>query len=225
MPAHIAQRVGRYEDAAEANCNGVAADLAYFSMTKPLDYYIMYTSHNYQFLRFSAAMEGRKSGDDRGGAPVARIGLGRDVADDAGRRLVCRRALCGDGPFRHVGRYSGRAGAKPEADRVERRLSLRKNRSAGRQRPGRGSQSLARRTRNADRFGNRRRQQSHAGCARDTREQGPHRPRGEQQRRNDRVTARGDREGGQARLLRTGKLVLSEPTYPGCRAGQLRPGG
>ena len=61
MPAHIMQRVGRYEDAAEANRKGVAADLAYFAMTKPLDYYVMYTAHNYQFLAFSAAMEGRQA--------------------------------------------------------------------------------------------------------------------------------------------------------------------
>jgi tetratricopeptide (TPR) repeat protein len=60
MPAHIMQRVGRYEDAAEANRRGVAADLAYYAATKPLDYYVMYTAHNYQFLAFSAAMEGRK---------------------------------------------------------------------------------------------------------------------------------------------------------------------
>ena len=61
MPAHIMQRVGRYEDAAEANRKGVAADLAYFAMTKPPDYYVMYTAHNYQFLAFSAAMEGRQA--------------------------------------------------------------------------------------------------------------------------------------------------------------------
>ena len=61
MPAHIMQRVGRYEDAAEANRRGVAADLAYYAATKPLDYYVMYTAHNYQFLAFSAAMEGRKA--------------------------------------------------------------------------------------------------------------------------------------------------------------------
>jgi tetratricopeptide (TPR) repeat protein len=61
MPAHIMQRVGRYEDAAEANRKGVSADLAYFAMTKPLDYYVMYTAHNYQFLAFSAAMEGRRA--------------------------------------------------------------------------------------------------------------------------------------------------------------------
>lgn len=55
------QRVGRDEEAAEANRNSVAADLAYFAMTNPLDYYVMYTAHNYQFLAFSAAMEGRKA--------------------------------------------------------------------------------------------------------------------------------------------------------------------
>jgi hypothetical protein len=61
MPAHIMQRVGRYEDAADANRKGVSADLAYYAMTKPLDYYVMYTAHNYQFLAFSAAMEGRQA--------------------------------------------------------------------------------------------------------------------------------------------------------------------
>jgi tetratricopeptide (TPR) repeat protein len=61
MPAHIMQRVGRYEDAAEANRYGVAADLAYFAMTKRLDYYVMYTAHNYEFLAFSASMEGRRA--------------------------------------------------------------------------------------------------------------------------------------------------------------------
>jgi tetratricopeptide (TPR) repeat protein len=61
MPAHIMQRVGRYEDAAEANRRGVAADLAYYAATKPLDYYVMYTAHNYQFLAFSTAMEGRRA--------------------------------------------------------------------------------------------------------------------------------------------------------------------
>ena len=60
MPAHIMQRVGRYEDAAEANRRGVAADQAYFKATAAPDYYAMYLAHNYSFLAFSAAMEGRK---------------------------------------------------------------------------------------------------------------------------------------------------------------------
>ena len=61
MPAHIMQRVGRYEDAAAANRRGVAADQAYFNSTAAPDYYAMYLAHNYSFLAFSAAMEGRKA--------------------------------------------------------------------------------------------------------------------------------------------------------------------
>jgi len=62
MPAHIMQRIGRYEDAAEANRRGAAADLSYVGRTQPLDYYpVMYTAHNYQFLAASAAMEGRRA--------------------------------------------------------------------------------------------------------------------------------------------------------------------
>jgi tetratricopeptide (TPR) repeat protein len=61
MPAHIMQLLGRYEDAAEANRQGAAADRAYFARTTPPDYYAMYTAHNYQFLAYSAAMEGRRA--------------------------------------------------------------------------------------------------------------------------------------------------------------------
>lgn len=61
MPAHIMQRVGRYEDAAEANRKGAAADRAYLAETRPLDYYPMYLAHNLQFLGYSTAMEGRKA--------------------------------------------------------------------------------------------------------------------------------------------------------------------
>ena len=61
MPAHIMQRVGRYEDAAEANRRGIAADESYFHATAAPDYYSMYLGHNYSFLAYSAAMEGRKA--------------------------------------------------------------------------------------------------------------------------------------------------------------------
>ena len=61
MPAHILQRVGRYQEAAEANRRGAAADLAYMAKTTPLDYYPMYLGHNYQFLAYSTAMEGREA--------------------------------------------------------------------------------------------------------------------------------------------------------------------
>jgi tetratricopeptide (TPR) repeat protein len=61
MPAHTFQRVGRYEEAAEANRKGAAADEAYFAKTAAPDYYSMYTAHNYQFLAAATAMEGRKA--------------------------------------------------------------------------------------------------------------------------------------------------------------------
>jgi tetratricopeptide (TPR) repeat protein len=64
MPSHIYHRIGRYEDAVEANRRAVAADLAYLKLTTPPDYYAMYTAHNYHFLAFSAAMEGRKADAD-----------------------------------------------------------------------------------------------------------------------------------------------------------------
>jgi tetratricopeptide (TPR) repeat protein len=61
MPSHIMQRVGRYSDAAEANRKAAAADAAYLSRTQPLDYYSMYVAHNFQFLAYATAMEGRKA--------------------------------------------------------------------------------------------------------------------------------------------------------------------
>jgi len=61
MPAHIMQRVGRCADAALANRKGADADVAYFGMTRPPDYYAMYTAHNYQFLAYSTSMQGRRA--------------------------------------------------------------------------------------------------------------------------------------------------------------------
>jgi tetratricopeptide (TPR) repeat protein len=61
MPAHILQRVGRYEESAEANRKGAAADVAYLKLTPAPDYYPMYLIHNYQFLAYAAAMEGRSA--------------------------------------------------------------------------------------------------------------------------------------------------------------------
>jgi tetratricopeptide (TPR) repeat protein len=61
MPAHIMQRLGRYEEAAEANRRGVAADQAYLAGTTPPGVYVMYLGHNYAFLAYAAAMEGRKA--------------------------------------------------------------------------------------------------------------------------------------------------------------------
>jgi tetratricopeptide (TPR) repeat protein len=61
MPAHILQRVGRYEEAAEANRKGAAADLVYLKETAAPDYYPMYLIHNFQFLGSAAGMEGRRA--------------------------------------------------------------------------------------------------------------------------------------------------------------------
>ena len=61
MPAHIMQRVGRYADAAEANRRGAAADRAYLGRTQPPDYYPMYVAHNFQFLAYATAMQGRRA--------------------------------------------------------------------------------------------------------------------------------------------------------------------
>lgn len=60
MPAHILQRIGRYNDAAAANRLGVEADLNYLKHITPLDYYGIYTAHNYQFLAYSALMAGKR---------------------------------------------------------------------------------------------------------------------------------------------------------------------
>ncbi len=59
MPAHIYQRVGRYADATEANRQAVEMDHRYMAQTTPPGYYAMYLGHNYGFLAYAAAMEGR----------------------------------------------------------------------------------------------------------------------------------------------------------------------
>lgn len=59
MPSHIMQRVGRYEESAEANRRAAVADAAYYAKTAAIDYCPMYTAHNYQFLAAAAAMQGR----------------------------------------------------------------------------------------------------------------------------------------------------------------------
>ena len=64
MPAHIFQRVGRYADAGAANRDGIKTDLAYVDKAKPPQwtYYTgMYLGHNYQFLGYAAAMQGRSA--------------------------------------------------------------------------------------------------------------------------------------------------------------------
>jgi tetratricopeptide (TPR) repeat protein len=61
MPSHIYARVGRWEDASEANRRAIAVDQSYLAKAGPLGFYFMYTAHNYQFLWSTALMEGRSA--------------------------------------------------------------------------------------------------------------------------------------------------------------------
>jgi hypothetical protein len=124
MPAHIMQRVGRFEEAAQANEKGAAADVAYFAKTKPIDYYAMYTGHNYQFVAQSRAMQGKKA-ETIAAAQLARDDTGRDPDDDARRRLVHNVSLCRHGALRHVGRDPCRASTRREDGELDRGLYVR----------------------------------------------------------------------------------------------------
>jgi len=59
MPSHIYERVGRYNDAAEANRRAIAADKKYTGTIGDPGYYAMYVAHNFQFLWAAALMAGR----------------------------------------------------------------------------------------------------------------------------------------------------------------------
>jgi tetratricopeptide (TPR) repeat protein len=60
MPAHIFWRVGRYNDAAEANVEAAKVDEAYIAACKAQGFYpAMYYPHNIHFLWAAASMEGR----------------------------------------------------------------------------------------------------------------------------------------------------------------------
>jgi len=59
MPSHVYERVGRYNDAAEANRQAIAADKKYTGTIGDPGYYAMYVAHNFQFLWASAMMAGR----------------------------------------------------------------------------------------------------------------------------------------------------------------------
>ncbi len=60
MPAHIYQRTGDYEAAAESNEDAAAADRAYLTNTSgPGIYGLMYYSHNLHFLAIAYSMQGR----------------------------------------------------------------------------------------------------------------------------------------------------------------------
>jgi tetratricopeptide (TPR) repeat protein len=59
MPSHIYQRVGRYNDSAEANRKAIVADKKYTGTIGDPGYYAMYVAHNFQFLWAAALMAGR----------------------------------------------------------------------------------------------------------------------------------------------------------------------
>jgi tetratricopeptide (TPR) repeat protein len=61
MPGHIYQRVGRYEDAAEANRKAIVVDDKYVGQVPQQGFYLMYKAHNHQFLAFSAMAAGRQA--------------------------------------------------------------------------------------------------------------------------------------------------------------------
>ncbi len=61
MPSHIYARVGRWEDASEANRKAIAVDQGYLPKAGPLGFYFMYVAHNYQFLWQTSMMQGRSA--------------------------------------------------------------------------------------------------------------------------------------------------------------------
>jgi tetratricopeptide (TPR) repeat protein len=62
MPAHIYIRVGRWNDAIEANIHAVHTDETYIADQRPVGVYpLAYYPHNYHFLAFAATMAGRST--------------------------------------------------------------------------------------------------------------------------------------------------------------------
>jgi tetratricopeptide (TPR) repeat protein len=61
MPAHIYARVGRYNDAVDANVHAVHADQTFIADRpgQPSVYLALYYPHNYHFLAFASAFAGR----------------------------------------------------------------------------------------------------------------------------------------------------------------------
>lgn len=80
MPAHIYQRVGRYEAAAAANRRAIEVDLRYLATVEPPGYYSLYVSHNHGFLAYATAMEGRAAES---------LAAAREAAKSLSTELVC----------------------------------------------------------------------------------------------------------------------------------------
>ncbi len=84
MPFHIYYRVGRYQDAVEANRRAVAADEAYLAAASPAGIYpLAYYPHNIHSLMTSAQMAG-----DGESAIAAAERLAQVVSPEAGRSIA-----------------------------------------------------------------------------------------------------------------------------------------
>ena len=74
--------------------------------TTPLDYYGMYLAHNYQFLGYSASMEGRKAEAIDAARKMRDVLPVEMLLGMPGMRLVLSQTVHDDDPVRHVGRDS-----------------------------------------------------------------------------------------------------------------------
>ncbi|HET9582247.1 MAG TPA: tetratricopeptide repeat protein [Gemmatimonadota bacterium] len=92
MPAHIYIRVGRYNDAIEANVHAVHTDETYIMDTGPTGIYpAFYYPHNYHFLSFAsmhAGQAGRALETARESAAKMDHGLARQFGPEAARMLA-----------------------------------------------------------------------------------------------------------------------------------------
>ena len=61
MPSHIYARVGRWDDAAEANVKAMAADVVFRAANPKPGLYAMYMAHNDHFFAYAAIMQGRSA--------------------------------------------------------------------------------------------------------------------------------------------------------------------
>jgi tetratricopeptide (TPR) repeat protein len=59
MPSHIDIRLGRYDEAIEANQSAIKADQAYLAVAPTPRFYSLYFAHNLHFLAYASMMEGR----------------------------------------------------------------------------------------------------------------------------------------------------------------------
>ena len=137
MPSHIYQRVGRYNDAAEANRQAIAADKKYTGTIGDPGYYAMYVAHNFQFLWAAALMAGR--GDESVSAARDMLKL---VPAEMWKQMpevsfVDRGARAVAGALRPLGRGAQGAGAAGRAADADDPPSLRTRSRARRARQAR----------------------------------------------------------------------------------------